>query len=210
MKMAQQIVFTVLILIGLTNAEEVVSNGITKPVIVPIERQVNVVDRPEPVYTLFDMPTFDGDQIYKDVSEKMTNVAEELPSLSLRTTGGTSALSNMYNSLPDVRVPELPDWNLETLTNALDTLGDWFLSMVENVNDSVPDIAPLLRDARDTVNSINFEPVKAAAGDIVAVIPTVMVLAFYGLTFYFILSLLFRVSKNIASLSYMPDETLIT
>ena len=91
-------------------------------------------------------------------------------------------------------------FDTEPWENAIEVLASYFPSFtetlsswLENAQRNTPDVNELLRDARETLNSIDLTPVREAAGDIVAVLPTVAVLCFYGLTLYFVFSLLFRV-----------------
>ena len=55
--------------------------------LVPIETNLNVQEKPQPVYTLFDMPNFDGQKVYKDVREKMANVVEKFSSKATLNLG---------------------------------------------------------------------------------------------------------------------------
>ena len=180
MKMISPLLLVILSLIRLSNVHCIEDEG-TKTVIVPITQEESAETREEPTYTLFDMPSFDGEQIYKDVSEKMASVVEEfsskvpdeLPSFSLKSPNVTTTLTDMYNYLPDM------DLNTAPLINMYNALPDMNLNAVY-----------------DTINAINFEPVRSAASDLVAILPTIAVLGFYGLALYFIVSLLFRVSKT--------------
>ena len=125
------------------------------------------------------MPNFDGQKVYNQVKDKMSNVVEKFsaqvpvelfqskqsPSLRTPNEETPTTFSNLYNSLPSM---------------SLD-------SFYENVND-------LITDMRETANTIDFTPVRAAAQDMVVALPTVAILSFYGLAVYFIFALLFRVS----------------
>ena len=208
-----------LFLIGICKAKEIQTDNTIheETIIVPIEELEKTNERPSSVYSLFEMPSFDGEQIRKDISEKMGNVVEQfsskvpenLPSLSLKGDDKSpSTWDNLFNSVPD--------WNTEPLENAfkavasyfqpvfeqLGKLGEFLNIFLENTQQNIPDVNELLREAQDTLNSIDLTPVREAAGDIVAVLPTVAVLCFYGLTLYFVFSLLFRVRhfrKNLFS-----------
>ena len=198
-----------LFLIGVCNAKEIQTDKTIheETIIVPIEKQEITNDRPSSVYSLFEMPSFDGEQIRKDISEKMGNVVEQfsskvpenLPSLSLKSDDERSSIMDILYNFWNT------DWTAvvfdsEPLENAIEVLASYFPSFTETLNSwlenaqqNTPDVNELLRDARDTLNSIDLTPVREAAGDIVAVLPTVAVLCFYGLTLYFVFSLLFRV-----------------
>ena len=196
MKMISPLLLVILSLIRLSNVHCIEDEG-TKTVIVPITQEESAETREEPTYTLFDMPSFDGEQIYKDVSEKMASVVEEfsskvpeeLPSFSLGGANGTTTLTKAYNYLPDISIDTKP---LTDMYNALPDINISTKPLTDMYN-SLPEMN--LNAMYDTVNSINFEPVKDAASDIVAILPVVTVLAFYGLALYFVVSLLFRVSK---------------
>ena len=162
-------------------------------VIVPIENKLDVEEKPQPVYTLFDMPNFDGQKVYNQVKDKMTNVVEKFsanvpvelfqskqsPSLRTPNDETPTTFSNLYNSLPSISLDSLYD----NVNNAFDNMNDLTTSM------------------SDSVNTIDFTPVKAAAHDIVLVLPTVAILSFYGLVVYFLFALLFRVSMLIMRMS---------
>lgn len=156
----------------------------TKTVIVPIENKLDVQEKPQPVYTLFGVPHFDGQKVLKDVQNKMVNVVEKFssnhpdqlfqskhsPSLRNSNDETPTTFSNLYNSLPSM--------NLD--------------SFYDNVNNAIPDVNAIITNLRDTANTIDFTPVRAAAQDIVVVLPTVAILSFYGLIVYFLFALLFR------------------
>ena len=123
-----------LFLIGVCNAKEIQTDKTIheETVIVPIEEQEKANERPNSVYSLFEMPSFDGEQIRKDISEKMGNVVEQfsskepknLPSLSLKGDDkSASTWDNLFNSVPD--------WNTEPLENAFKVVASYFQPVFE-------------------------------------------------------------------------------
>jgi len=190
---------TILFLVGLTTAQNFGAEE-TKTEFVPIKNEKITKVLPQPAYTLLKMP-FDGQKVLDDVKAKVSNVVEkfsakvpeELP--GLKSVKEKSAVSNAYLSQLYKALPELPELqipNLDTLYNSVSEFSN-------QVSDSLPempdvDMNDLVTGVQDTYNNINLQPVKAAAKDIVQVLPTVAVLAFYGLAIYFVLALLFRVA----------------
>jgi len=188
---------TVLFLFGATFAQNL-GNEESKPEFVPILNEKTSLQKPQPVYTLLKMPSFDGQKVLDDVKSKVSNVVEkfsqkvpeELPSLKSlqeKSTASNNYISKLYKALPELPVP---DFN-----SIYDSVSDFG----NTVSDSMPDLPDvdmnsLVTGVQDTYNNINLQPVKAAAKDIVLVLPTVAVLAFYGLAVYFVLALLFRIA----------------
>ena len=192
---------TILCLIGITTAQNF---GIEepKPEFVPIKNEQITKVLPQPSYTFLKTP-FDGQKVLEDVKAKVSNVVEkfsakvpeELPSLKSvkeKSAVSTNYISNLYKALPEL--PELQIPNLDSLYNSVSEFSN-------QVSDSMPempdvDMNALVTGVQETYNNINLQPVKAAAKDIVLVLPTVAVLAFYGLAIYFVLALLFRVCNK--------------
>ena len=162
-----------------------IENEDAKTVIVPIKEKENV-ETIQPVYALFNAPNFDGEQIYKDVSEKIASVVEEFSSKvpeklaeSPLERANVTTLTSMYSYLPNLKLDSLP------LTNMYNAL--------PNMN---------LNTVYDSMNAIDFTPLRSATSDLVAILPMVAVLGFYGLALYFVVSLLFRVRQIFYPITY--------
>jgi len=181
-------------IIGITQGQEQgadadIDHVDANTVIVPITNKLNDDEKPQPVYSLFSNPNFDGQKIYEDVKAKMNDVVQKFsaqvpaevsevfqlkksPSLRKSTDETPTTFSNLYNSIPNL--------NLDYL--------------YENIDNTIPDMNAIVSNIRDTANNIDFTPVKAAGQDILAVLPTLAIISFYGLVAYFFLALLFRVA----------------
>jgi len=168
-----------------------------KPQFVSIENKETTKETPGPVYT-FLKTNFDGQKVLDDVKAKVSNVVEkfsakvpeELP--SLKGLKEKSAISNNYISQLYKALPDLPIPDMNSIYNSVSDFSN-------SVSDSMPelpdvDMNSLVAGVQDTYNNINIEPVKQAGRDIVLILPTVAVLAFYGLAIYFVLALLFRIA----------------
>lgn len=191
---------TILLLIGATFANpnpQDLDIEESKPQFVSIENEETTKETPGPVYT-FLKTNFDGQKVLDDVKAKVSNVVEkfsakvpeELP--SLKGLKEKSAISNNYISQLYKALPDLPIPDMNSIYNSVSDFSN-------SVSDSMPelpdvDMNSLVAGVQDTYNNINMEPVKQAGRDIVLILPTVAVLAFYGLAIYFVLALLFRIA----------------
>jgi len=191
---------TILLLIGATFANpnpQGLDIEESKPQFVSIENKETTKETPGPVYT-FLKTNFDGQKVLDDVKAKVSNVVEkfsakvpeELP--SLKGLKEKSAISNNYISQLYKALPDLPIPDMNSIYNSVSDFSN-------SVSDSMPelpdvDMNSLVAGVQDTYNNINIEPVKQAGRDIVLILPTVAVLAFYGLAIYFVLALLFRIA----------------
>lgn len=110
------------------------------------------------------------------------------PSLRKSTDETPATFSNLYNSIPTLNLDYIYD-NIET---------------------AIPDMNTIVSNIRDTANTIDLTPVKAAGQDILAVLPTLAIISFYGLVAYFILALLFRVCMLICNILEVCYKTNIT